>query len=170
MTRDMYRRTVPAVPFSNPPKMGILPLAEPRQCILLGATHEREMSQTRILCVDDDRQINELNHIFLTRAGYEVETVATPAEALGRLSNASYDLIITDLFLSGNSSITDREFVINLRKAVPDTPIILASGEHHPPEEILKLVNGFIQKAYSPNLLVDSVREVLGRTKERKVV
>jgi DNA-binding NtrC family response regulator len=127
------------------------------------------MPPTRILCVDDDRQINELNHIFLTRAGYEVETVSTPAEALKRIAIESYDLIITDLFLS-STGVTDRDFVVNLRKALPDTPIILASGEHHPPEEVLRQVNGFIPKAYSPNILVNSVKEVLNRDKERKAV
>jgi DNA-binding NtrC family response regulator len=128
------------------------------------------MNRTRILCVDDDRQINELNSIFLTRAGYEVETVPTPSEALQKIASNSYDVIITDLFLSGNSSVTDRDFVINLRKAVPEVPIILASGEHHPPEEILKHVNGFIPNAYSPNMLVDCVKDVLGREKQRKAV
>jgi DNA-binding response OmpR family regulator len=120
--------------------------------------------------VDDDRQINELNQIFLTRAGYKVETVLTPAEALEKIATESYDLVVTDLFLSGNSSIKDRDFVVNLRKALPETPIILASGEHHPPEDVLRHVNGFIQKAYSPNNLVNCVREVLGREKERKAV
>ena len=124
------------------------------------------MDRAKILCVDDDPHINELNEIVLTRAGYEVVIAKSPAEAIERFNSGAFDLVITDLF---SSQSNDAEFISNLRKLAPSMPIIVVSGNDSPPPEILRLVNAFILKAYSLNALIDSVREVLMREKLRRI-
>ena len=124
------------------------------------------MDRARILCVDDDPHINELNEIVLTRAGYEVVIAKSPAEAIERFKSGAFDLVVTDLFSSQSS---DAEFIGNLRKLAPSMPIIVVSGNDSPPPEILRLVNAFVVKAYSLNALTDSVREVLMREKLRRI-
>jgi len=124
------------------------------------------MDRARILCVDDDPRINELNEIVLTRAGYEVVIATSPAEAIERFQSGAFDLVVTDLFSSQSS---DAEFIGNLRKLAPSMPIIVVSGNDSPPQEILRLVNAFVVKAYSLNALIDSVREVLMREKLRHI-
>jgi DNA-binding NtrC family response regulator len=124
------------------------------------------MDRAKILCVDDDPHINELNEIVLTRAGYEVVIAKSPAEAIERFDSGAFDLVITDLF---SSQSNDAEFISNLRKLAPSMPIILVSGNDSPHPEILRLVNAFVLKAYSLNALIDSVREVLMREKLRRI-
>ena len=124
------------------------------------------MNAARILCVDDDSRINEVNQIALTRAGYEVETVSSPADALERFRTGTFDLVITDLFSSGSS---DAEFISRLRGLAPSVPIILATGNHNPPSEVLRQTDAFVEKAYSLNALTDSVREVLTRQRLRRI-
>jgi len=124
------------------------------------------MDRARILCVDDDPHINELNQIVLTRAGYEVVIAESPSDALERFSSGAFDLVVTDLFSSQSS---DQEFIDKLRKLAPSIPIIVVSGNDSPPPEILRVVNAFVVKAYSLNALTDSVREVLIHEKLRRI-
>lgn len=124
------------------------------------------MDRARILCVDDDPHINELNEIVLTRAGYEVVIAESPSDALERFVSGGFDLVVTDLF-SNHSS--DAEFIAKLRKLAPSMPIIVVSGNDSPPPEILRQVDAFVVKAYSLNALTDSVREVLMREKLRRI-
>lgn len=124
------------------------------------------MDRARILCVDDDPHINELNEIVLTRAGYEVVIAESPADALERFGSGAFDLVVTDLFSSQSS---DAEFIDKLRKLAPSIPIIVVSGNDSPPPEILRQVDAFVVKAYSLNALTDSVREVLMREKLRRI-
>lgn len=124
------------------------------------------MTTARILCVDDDFHINELNEIVLTRAGYEVVIAASPADALEQFKSSTFDLVVTDLF---SPQASDAEFIAKLRRLAPSVPIIIVSGNDSPPPEILKQTDGFVLKAYSLNALTDSVREVLLRKKLRRI-
>lgn len=120
----------------------------------------------RILCVDDDPRINELNEIVLGRAGYEVQIALSPSDALERFAADRFDLVITDLFSSASS---DAGFIRKLRSLDPKVPVIIVSGQTSPSPEILKQVDAFVQKAYSLNALKDAVREVLTREKLRRI-
>ena len=120
----------------------------------------------RILCVDDDPRINELNEIVLGRAGYEVQIALSPSDALERFAADRFDLVITDLF-SGASS--DADFIRKLRSVDPKVPVIIVSGQTSPPPEVLEKADAFVQKAYSLNALKDTVREVLMREKLRRI-
>jgi DNA-binding NtrC family response regulator len=113
------------------------------------------MTAARILCVDDDSHINELNQIALTRAGYDVETAASPADALERFRAGTFDLVITDLF---STAASDAGFISKLRSMAPSVPIILATGNHNPPSEVLKQTDAFVEKA-----------DVLSREKLRRI-
>ena len=120
----------------------------------------------RILCVDDDPRIRELNELVLSRAGYDVALASSPTEALEQLSSGIFDLVITDLFSPDSS---DMEFVAKMRGVAPSLPIIVVSGNHHPSAEILKQTDAFVPKAYSLNALTDAVREVLMKERLRRI-
>ena len=120
----------------------------------------------RILCVDDDPRINELNEIVLGRAGYEVQIAISPSDALERFAADRFDLVITDLFSNTSS---DAGFISKLRSIDPKVPVIIVSGQTSPPPEILKQADAFVQKAYSLNALKDTVREVLMRERLRRI-
>jgi len=52
-----------------------------------------------ILVVDDDPLISELVVDMLAMEGHEVDTASNGVEALGKLQNQRYDLIVTDLHM-----------------------------------------------------------------------
>jgi DNA-binding response OmpR family regulator len=57
----------------------------------------------RILVVDDDPEIKELVAEVLESRGYTVVTVASAEEALEAMGRSPFDLVISDLHLSGSS-------------------------------------------------------------------
>ena len=54
---------------------------------------------TRILLVDDDRQLRRALHITLRAAGYELGVASTGTEALARAATEPPDIVILDLGL-----------------------------------------------------------------------
>ena len=55
--------------------------------------------RARILIVDDDPLISELVVDMLAMDGYEVDTAPNGLDALDKLQNQRYDLIVTDLHM-----------------------------------------------------------------------
>ena len=85
----------------------------------------------RILIVEDDFEVA----LFLRAAlevigsGYEVLTVPSGEEAMLVVRRSGADLVITDLNLPG---IDGLEFIDQVRRAAPDTPIVAITGELSP--------------------------------------
>jgi len=76
-----------------------------------------------LLIVDDDPTLLDvLTELF---SGMEVHSAASAEEALGRLSSAEYDVVITDISMDGMSGEALLGFVKAHR---PSTPVIFISG------------------------------------------
>jgi DNA-binding response OmpR family regulator len=79
----------------------------------------------RILVVDDDLSIRELNTQVLARSGYEVDAVEDGAAAWEALQANSYNLLITDNSMPKVSGV---ELIKMVRSARMTLPVILSSG------------------------------------------
>lgn len=55
--------------------------------------------RTKILVVDDDKEMREMIYSFLTYRGFYVETVQDGAHCLAALEKKSYDMLITDVYM-----------------------------------------------------------------------
>ncbi|MGB7703174.1 MAG: response regulator, partial [Pseudolabrys sp.] len=56
-----------------------------------------------LLVVDDDRRIRDLLSRFLTGEGYRVTTAETASDARAKLKGLSFDLLILDVMMPGES-------------------------------------------------------------------
>jgi len=79
----------------------------------------------RILVVDDDADLRQVNADVLRRFGYQTETAADGAAAWEALQANHYDLLITDYKMPKLSGV---ELVKKLRSARMALPVILATG------------------------------------------
>ena len=79
----------------------------------------------RILVVDDDISIRQLNTNILLRRGYEVDAAEDGAAAWEALCSDSYDLLITDNVMPKLSGV---ELLKRLRAARMELPVIMATG------------------------------------------
>ena len=85
----------------------------------------RRNGAKRILVVDDDEVIRQLNADMLSRYGYETETAEDGAAAWEALQANGYDLLITD---NNMPKVSGVELVRKLRSAHMALPVVLASG------------------------------------------
>jgi CheY-like chemotaxis protein len=120
-------------------------------------------SSGRLLLVDDEPLLLEVQAIVLRRAGYEVTATRDSAEARTLLTEDPFrfDLIITDLSMPRVSGLD----LIRVAHAIrPDARVILASGfsDAARQEELAAAgVSAFLQKPYTQAELLRLVQRVM---------
>ena len=80
---------------------------------------------SRILIIEDEESIAELEKDYLEINGYEVDMVFNGTDGLDKALNSEYDLMILDLMLPG---IDGFEICRQVRKT-KDIPIIMVSAK-----------------------------------------
>jgi DNA-binding NtrC family response regulator len=81
--------------------------------------------KAHILVIDDDDMIRDGIRDILVRAGYLVTGAANGEQGLEALASQPFDVVITDILMPEKEGV---ETIIEIRKALPDTPIIAMSG------------------------------------------
>lgn len=79
-----------------------------------------------ILVVDDEDMVRKVICRLLGVHGHEAVGVSSAHEALDRLEERSWDLVLTD---QGMPGMTGRELAHQIRKSFPDLPILLLTGD-----------------------------------------
>ena len=81
----------------------------------------------RILIVDDEMALVNLEKQFLEHLGYEVESSISSLEALKEFEKrpGDFDLVITDMTMPG---MTGDKLAMEMMKIRPDIPVIMCTG------------------------------------------
>lgn len=127
--------------------------------------------QETIMVVEDEESLRRLVSRILGELGYTVVTAAQAAEALEILATTetSIDLLLTDIVLPGG--IQGSELAMSLETSRPHLPVLLMSG--YTRDAIThdgRLRDGvnYLEKPFTPQTLVEKVREVLDQVGERE--
>jgi DNA-binding response OmpR family regulator len=124
---------------------------------------------TRILVVEDDRDIGELVCRYLEKASFTADLVSSGRDAVAALEAGAPDLLILDLMLPHVDGLE----ICRLVRAADKTsgiPIIMLTARAEESERIVGLEIGaddYIAKPFSPNELVARVRALLRRAHRR---
>lgn len=120
-----------------------------------------ERMSSKILIVEDERGIQELLRVNLSRAGYEIHLAEHVAAALKFLDQFEPDLILVDWNMPGQSGL---EFVKTLRSREQNRlPIIMVSARSSEEDKLLAFeagVDDFVGKPFH-------ARELLARVKSK---
>ena len=77
----------------------------------------------RILVIEDEKLLQDVYTLVLSRAGYEVHTAGNGVEGLHKIASVQPDLILLDIFMP---IMDGREFLRNVNLSdYPDTTIIV---------------------------------------------
>ena len=117
---------------------------------------------SRILIVEDEESIAELEKDYLELSGFEVEIETDGTKGLERALKDEFDLFILDLMLPG----TDGFEICRQVRAVRNTPILMVSAKKDDIDKIRGLGLGaddYITKPFSPSELVARVKAHLAR-------
>jgi DNA-binding response OmpR family regulator len=116
----------------------------------------------RILIIEDEKSIAELERDYLEINGYSVDIVLTGDEGLRKALVQPYDLILLDLMLP---NIDGFEICKRLR-AEKDIPIIMVSAKKEDYDKVRGLGLGaddYLVKPFSPNEMIARVKAHLSR-------
>lgn len=119
------------------------------------------MKEERILVVDDDRVIREGLQRILKAEGYVVEALSGGRQAVDRLEEADFDLIITDLKMPGMSGL---EVLQAIKSEHPDLPVILITGYAAIDNAVEVMKSGaadYLAKPFANEEIVHKVRKAL---------
>jgi DNA-binding response OmpR family regulator len=111
----------------------------------------------RILIIEDDRSIAELQKDYLEVAGFEVYVCSDGLEGLQVLKNNECDLLILDIMLPGIDGLD----ILRSMKEDKDIPVLLVSAKKEEIDKIKGLSLGaddYITKPFSPGELVARVK------------
>ena len=117
----------------------------------------------RILLVDDEVEITEINKRYLIQAGYEVNVAHDGQEALEIFQKYSIDLIITDIMMP---NMDGYDLIGEVQYLSPEQPFLFITAKTSEPDKIYSLSMGaddFITKPFSPRELVLRVNNILRR-------
>lgn len=117
-----------------------------------------------LLVVDDDRRIRDLLSRFLSGEGYRVTTAETAADARAKLKSLSFDLLILDVMMPGESGF---DFARAMRSAADNVPILMLTARDAAESRIKGLEIGaddYMSKPFEPRELSLRIANILKRT------
>ncbi len=132
VVHGIVRKLGGGVALENAPGNGAafhvyLPRARPLDEVSLGGEEDIPLGSGRILLVDDEQALVEVEREILSRLGYTVTTHTGPVEALEEFKTQpdAFDLVLTDLSMPGMTGLELAKTVLALR---PKTPVLLCTG------------------------------------------
>lgn len=124
------------------------------------------MASANILVVDDEKEIAELEELYLINDGYQVWKAYTAEEGLLILDKEAIDLALIDIMMPGMDGLDMCKLI---RKKNINIPIIMVSAKSGDNDKILGLITGaddYVTKPFNPSELTARVKSQLRRFKQ----
>src|SRR3979411_2724888 len=122
------------------------------------------MSPQKVLVVDDEDHILELARLYLSREGYQIETVSDGAHALSRFNQIKPDLVVLDIMLPNVDGLT---ICREIRKQ-SQVPIIMLTARDEVTDKVVGLELGaddYLTKHFHPQELVARAKALVRRAR-----
>lgn len=120
----------------------------------------------RVLVVDDNPEVLEFVGRCLERAGHIADRATNGAQALRRLDENGYDLVVTDIFMPDRDGL---EVIRRVRDGAKATPIIaMSGGSPRAPMDFLRMARALgaveiLHKPFRPDEINGLVERLLPR-------
>lgn len=116
-----------------------------------------------LLVVDDDARLRALLQRFLAEQGFRVTAAADAIAARRALAGVSFDLLVLDVMMPGESGI---ELTEELRRAGEEVPILMLTARGAPDDRVAGFESGaddYLAKPFDPRELALRIRTILRR-------
>ena len=122
------------------------------------------LANPSILLVDDDQILLHVTKRILQHDGYKVTTATNGKEALDKIRNTQFDLVIVDVmmpYINGLEVLSQLKQQQNTRS----TPVIVLTGVSHSiSEDVLKIgASACFKKPFEADTLREAVRQQLAK-------
>ena len=124
----------------------------------------------KILIIEDETLITKSLQRLLTKEGYDVSVANSGAEALERIKEKDYDLIVSDIrmpLMDGIEVIREIRVYLsqNNKPAVPEILITGYADEEKYKEALELKVSGYIYKPFDTQDFLNAIKENLNAKK-----
>ncbi len=119
------------------------------------------MGNTKILIVDDELIMRESLAGWLERDGHDVETAASGEEALERLKNTRFDILLVDIKMDG---MTGLDVLKQVKTTDPDTAVVMITAYGSISTAIEAMKNGafeYLLKPFDPDELGVLIEKII---------
>jgi DNA-binding NtrC family response regulator len=118
-----------------------------------------------ILVIDDEAGIRESLEVLLSLEGYSITTANDGEQGLRKLEMDSYDLVLLDLALPGQSGL---DLLPQIKERQPETPVIMITA-YGTVENVVEAIRAgaenFVQKPWDNEKLLADIRSAVARYK-----
>ena len=114
-----------------------------------------------ILLVDDDQEIRELLHTYLSRAGFQVRTVGDGAGFRQGMCTEPADLVILDVMLPDEDGFSLCRWVREHQR-LAQVPIIMLTASSDETDRVMG-ADDYLGKPFSPRELLARIKALLRR-------
>src|SRR5689334_5913132 len=126
------------------------------------AEHHSPALKPHILVVDDDDRLRALLRRYLAEQDFIVTTAVNAADARAKLKSLSYDLMVLDVMMPGESGL---EFTKSMQSnSARRLPILLLTARGEPSDRIEGFEMGaddYLQKPFEPRELLLRINAIL---------
>jgi len=112
----------------------------------------------RILVVDDEVEDIKSMQVILEKEGYDVATATNGAEALDVLRRSDLELILLDIKMP---TLSGYDLLRLLRERVNHNVKIVYVSIVPEKEVDMTGIDGFIQKPFSPEILINKIKTII---------
>ncbi len=123
---------------------------------------ELRSGKPHILVVDDDALSRTLAEMLLTRAGCLIDLADNGNEALARLNETRYDLVLMDIEMPEMNGLEAIQHIRSAEAATGEHVRIIAVTAHSMPDDqaccLAAGADEYVSKPYTPEMLIDTVR------------
>ena len=115
----------------------------------------------KILVVDDEDSIRLLYSEELAEEGHEVSTAASAGEAVAKLEEQTYDLVVLDIKLKNESGLDLLQTIVKERHEMP--VILCTAFSCYKDDFSTWLADGYVVKSSDLTELKEEIKRVLAR-------
>ena len=122
----------------------------------------------QLLVIDDEDPIRRLLARMIELEGYNVSQAADCQSALKLLRKQSFDVVLCDVFLPDGNGV---DFVIEIKKLVPQSEVILLTAHGNIPDGVQAIKNGafdYITKGDDNRKIIPTINRAIDEVEKRK--
>lgn len=123
----------------------------------------RRITVKKVLVVDDEPAIVTLLEYNLKQANFEVQSATNGVDALSKIENGKFDIVLLDLMLP---QMSGEDVLKQVRMDRNDTPVILLTAKDTEFDKVFGLEMGagdYVPKPFSPREVIARINAVLRR-------
>jgi PAS domain S-box-containing protein len=157
----------PASPAPGAEPAAVRPSSAARRPVALALepTTRNGRREAHILAVDDEASVRSLLERALTRGGHSVTVAASGAEALQKVAEEDFDLLLVDHRMSGMDGVDFYQRMVELRPELRNRAVLMSGDTLNPALQQFAAASGvrMLAKPFDVTSLMEVIEEELAR-------